>query len=248
MSFTHPVMIKFRASGDMAVLVELGREISPALSRRVYRLFCMVEAARPAGYLVSVPAFNTLLVQFDPLKTDTARIQNALLELIERVETEGQEARTSWRIPVCYDPGLAPDLERAAQSAKLSIKEYADCHSQQLYTVYMLGGFPGFPYMGQVPQELRLPRLTTPRLRVEAGSVAIASDLTAIYPAATPGGWNIVGRTPIRIFDLEQRSPALISPGDDVHFVSVSMEKFGEIEQAVSARQFDHSHLRFATP
>jgi inhibitor of KinA len=238
-------MIKLRPAGDAGLMIEFGTEISADLSRRVYGLFRRLQSdAALSESLTCIPAFCTLLLQFDPLRTDAGEIQRKVLKLIEEPEQEGSNDPTLWNIPVCYHPGLAPDLERAAQCAGLSVQDYQSYHSAETYTVYMLGGFPGFPYMGDVPARLQLPRLTTPRLRIEPGSVAVAGNLTAIYPAATPGGWNLVGRTPVPIFDLQQDSPALISPGDDVQFVPISIDEFEDMRASVAARTFDLLSLR----
>ena len=238
-------MIKLRPAGDAGLIIEFGTEISADLSRKVYRLFRKLQGgAASAESLTCIPAFCTLLLQFDPLQTDVLEVERDILKLIEEPEQRSSNDPNIWNIPVCYHPSLAPDLEHAANSAGLSIQDYQSHHSRLVYTVYMLGGLPGFPYMGNVPARLHLPRLTTPRLRVEPGSVAVARNLTAIYPAATPGGWNLVGMTPVPIFDLRHNAPALISPGDDVQFMPIGLEEFDSMRASVAAGTFDLSGLR----
>jgi KipI family sensor histidine kinase inhibitor len=131
-----------------------------------------------------------------------------------------------WHIPVCYDAAVAPDLPAVAAAAGLSVEEAAALHASRGYTVYLMGFSPGFPYLGDLDPRLVLPRRPDPRPRVPAGSVAIATTHTAIYPQDTPGGWHLVGRTPARLFDATGTPPALLAPGDEVRFVPVSLAEY----------------------
>jgi inhibitor of KinA len=226
--------VRFQPVGDAAVLAEFGTEIDRTLSRRVFQLHQHVVASRIPGVIASIPAFATLLVQFDPLRTAAGEIMRLLEASMETMAEAGCYQARRWRIPVCYSPALAPDLEEAARVGSLSISDFAALHASACYVVYMLGGFPGFPYLGDVPEPMRIPRRASPRLRVEPGAVALAGRLSAIYPMPTPGGWNLIGRTPIPIFNVAWEEPALLAPGDEVIFHPVSESEFENVAAAVA--------------
>jgi KipI family sensor histidine kinase inhibitor len=144
--------------------------------------------------------------------------------------------RRLWRVPVCYESDFAPDLESVARQTKLAPEEVVALHSGTRYHVYMIGFVPGFPYMGDLAEALVLPRRADPRIRVPPGSVAIATAMTAIYPLESPGGWHLIGTTPIRIFDTAASPPALFAPGDAVEFEPVDSATFARIRSATERR------------
>jgi KipI family sensor histidine kinase inhibitor len=228
-------LVTFRPSGDAAVLAIFGTEIDRALSRQVFGLYKRVLARRIAGVTACIPAFTTLLVQFDPTQTDGDEVTRELAELCSAISTVATELGTRWRVPVCYAPDLAPDLEEVCRMLRMSAAEFTAQHSAQSYSVYMLGGFPGYPYLGDVPEQLRVPRRTSPRLRVDPGTVALAGRLSSIYPMPTPGGWNLIGKTPIPVFDLTAEQPAMLSPGDEVQFMPVSEAEYHDLATALDA-------------
>jgi KipI family sensor histidine kinase inhibitor len=236
-------LVTFRPCGDTAVLAVFGTEIDRTLSRQVFGLYKQAAARGIPGVTACIPAFTSLLVQFDPAQTEGEEIIKALTELCADMAGVVAEAAARWRIPVCYAPELAPDLEEVCRTLGLSHAEFASQHSAQPYVVYMLGGFPGYPYLGDVPEHLRVPRRTSPRLRVEPGSVALAGRLSAIYPMPTPGGWNLVGRTPVPVFDLGAEPPALLSPGDEILFVPVSEAEYHDSAGAVAAGRIGRAEL-----
>jgi inhibitor of KinA len=241
-------LVTFRPFGDAAVLGVFGTEIDRTLSRQVFWLYTQVIARGIAGVTACIPAFTTLLVQFDPEQTDGGEVTQELTELCAAMGEFASEPGTRWRIPVCYGPDLAPDLEEVCRTLNLSVAEFARLHSAPAYLVYMLGGFPGYPYLGDVPERLRVPRRTSPRLRVEPGSVALAGRLSAIYPMRTPGGWNLVGRTPVPVFDLTADNPALLSPGDEVVFVPIPEIDYQEAATALLAGRIGRADLLARAP
>jgi len=207
------------ALGDSAILIQLGEEIDPAVNRRVHALACLVEVSAIAGIIETVPAYATLLVHYDPLILSFTQIKNILREKLTWIqENESRKSRLV-EAPVQYGGELGPDLESVASHCGLRVEDVIRIHSEKTYTVYMMGFTPGYPYMGKLDDALIMPRLETPRTRVPAGTVAIAGSQTGIYSIESPGGWNLIGWTPLKLFDPNSDSPFLFAPSDEVKFV-----------------------------
>ena len=226
--------MRFLPAGDSAVIVEFGDRIDRLLSERVLRLSALVRAAKLPGVIETVPTFRSLMVHYDPFATDSASLTAALENLLDSGRSDAKPV-TLWRIPACYAASHAPDLAGVAQRTGLSTAEVVGLHSGTRYHVYMIGFVPGFPYMGDLPAPLSLPRRADPRVRVPPGSIAIATSMTAIYPLESPGGWHLIGATPIRLFDPRRSRPALLSAGDAVRFEPISVREFDAIRAAVAA-------------
>ena len=222
------------------MIVEFGDSIDRVLSDRVLRLSALVRAANLPGVVETVPTFRSLMVHYEPLATDNASLTAAIEKLLDTSRDEPKPVKL-WRIPACYAISHAPDLAEVAQRTGLSAAEVVRLHSGTRFHVYMLGFVPGYPYMGDLPDPLVLPRRTDPRIRVPAGSIAIATNMTAIYPLESPGGWHLIGSTPIRLFDLRWPRPALLNPGDAVRFEPVSVHEFDAIRAAVAADAYQVS-------
>lgn len=203
--------------GDSAILVQLGDAINPTLNARVHALSTLLKSL-PA-IIETVPAYCTVLVHYDPLTTTYNQIKNLIEKKISLLDESTHRPSRRLEIPVLYGNASGPDLEPAAATLALSPSELIRLHSEREYTVYMMGFTPGFPYMGILDERLTLPRLSTPRTRVPAGSVAIAGSQTGIYPVDSPGGWHILGYTPLKLFDPLSETPFLFSPGDIVKFI-----------------------------
>ena len=216
---------RFRPSGDAAITVELGEDVDRRTNAKVIRLHRRLHVEPPAGVRETVPAFRSLLVQFDPRVTEPAALQEALTAIIQDVSDEPLPSRR-WTIPACYAPEFGLDLAEVAELAGITADQVVECHSSTLYHVYMLGFLPGHPYLGDTPEALHLPRRKDPRTRVPRGSLAIATSFTVIYPFDCPGGWHIIARTPVRLFDPAAAEPALFAPGDEVRFEPVTLEMF----------------------
>jgi KipI family sensor histidine kinase inhibitor len=222
------------ALGDSAVLVEFDERIDIRINERVVRMAQSIEAAELAGVRDVVPTFRSVAVYFDPLRTD----YNTLTELLEReagrtegpargpAKTGAHRTETVLRIPVCYGGDFGPDLYGVAAHAGLTESEVIARHAAPVYRVFMMGFLPGFTYLGPVDDTIVVPRHATPRVRVPAGSVGIAGRQTGIYPSETPGGWQLVGRTPVRIFDAARSDPFLLKPGDSVKFYSIDPAEY----------------------
>jgi KipI family sensor histidine kinase inhibitor len=224
---------RFLLAGDTALVVEFGDRVDRGLSDSVLRLSERVRAARLRGVTETVPTYRSLMVHYDPLVTDSASVIAEVESLL--AESGGDNADVSlWRIPACYAPSHAPDLEEVAQRTGFTADAVVRLHTETCFHVYMVGFVPGFPYMGDLPPALALPRRTDPRVKVPAGSIAIAMAQTAIYPVESPGGWHLIGATPIRLFDPTSPRPALLRPGDQVRFDPVGADEFEAIAAEVA--------------
>jgi KipI family sensor histidine kinase inhibitor len=212
--------------GDSAWTVEFGSTIDAATNARVMGLVTRLAQACALDPLMApvtdlVPTFRSLTVHFDPWTANAGALGQALLTLAQQgAETATQGRR--WQLPVCFDEDFGPDLPRVCELKQLSRTQVIDGLLGASFRVYMLGFQPGFPYMGGLPPELTTPRLPSPRQRVPAQSVAIALDMCSVYPWESPGGWNLLGRTPVVLFDPSQtEQPAMLSAGDEVHWTEV---------------------------
>ena len=230
----HGMNVRFLPAGDTALVVEFGDRIDRDLSNRVLGLSALVRASNIAGVIETVPTFRSLMVHYDPLATDSASLIAALEKLLDSNRSATKQVKL-WRIPACYAISHAPDLLDVARRTGLSAAEVVRRHGDTRYHIYMIGFVPGFPYMGDLPESLVLPRRADPRVRVPPGSIAIAANLTAIYPLESPGGWHLIGATPIRLFDPRRSRPALLSAGDAVRFEPISVREFDAIRAAVAA-------------
>ena len=229
---------RFLPCGDTALCVEFGDSIDRQVSARVLALGRRVESAALPGVVDLVPTFRSLLVHYDPAALSQAQLISQLEPLLAGLDaTEGPGRR--WHIPACYDPSVALDLEDVASRTGLSPDEVVRRHSATTYHVYMLGFLPGFPYHGDLPAELALPRRENPRTKVPAGSIAIATTLSSIYALESPGGWHVVGRTPVRLWDMRRESPALLRAGDKIVYQPVSLPEYEDL-----ARQAELGELR----
>lgn len=220
--------------GDAAFTIEFGDRIDPVLQHRVRVLDVAIDTARRHGALEgiieTVPTFRSLTVIYDPLITSRETLSARITHILDESDDAVTAAPRHWRLPACYQGEAAPDLEDVARRIDADTATVVRLHSGSEYVVYMLGFLPGFPFMGDLPEQLRLPRRTEPRVRVPAGSVAIATGLTAIYPWESPGGWHLLGRCPVRLFDPNRPDPALLQPGDRVSFFAVARDEFDALD------------------
>ncbi|HKB89987.1 MAG TPA: 5-oxoprolinase subunit PxpB [Opitutaceae bacterium] len=215
--------------GDRALIISFGREISPTIHERV-RAFSAALTKHPIlGVIEIVPAYTTVTVHYEPLSfLDEEKTPYDLLKAALKktpVNEDATERPREIKIPVCYGGEYGPDLADVAKHTQLDPEEVIARHHQATYTVYLLGFLPGFPYLGGLDPQLATPRRATPRLRVPLGSVAIGGEQTGVYPLESPGGWNIIGRTPLRLFDPSQVPPALLQPGDLIRFSPITSDE-----------------------
>ncbi len=221
-----PSPVRLLPLGDAALTVEFGSAIADPIHARVLGFAGALPALaeRHPGIVEWVPTFRSVTIHFDPDRVDAAQLEADLLALAR----EGHEASasgTTWTLPVCFDADCAPDLADVAAASGLTREAVIELLCATEFKVYMLGFLPGFPYMGGLPAPLEMPRLATPRLKVPAGSVAIAGRMAAVYPWDSPGGWRLVGRTATRLFDPENPDrPALLAAGDRVRWQAVGRD------------------------
>ena len=226
-------------AGDGAVTIEFGDQISHRLVARVSALDKLLRAACERGELAGVvetmPTFRSLTVLYDPLQASRAQLDPVLAALASQSEAAQVAEGRRWRLPVCYGGEFGADLADVAAATGLAPDAVAQLHAQTEFSVYMIGFMPGFPFMGDLPAALDMPRRREPRVRVPAGSVAITGRLTAIYPWQSPGGWQLIGRCPVPLFDATAASPSLLAPGDTVRFEAVTAQRLVELEAAILA-------------
>jgi inhibitor of KinA len=210
--------VDIRPASDRSLLVSFGEAISLDLHRQVLR-FLRAFRGVPPGILNLHPAFASVLIDFDPRRWNHAAVEDLVSERLAEAESDPEPEARTIEIPVRYGGDFGPDLEEVARHTGLPPAEVIRLHAGGRYLVYFLGFSPGFPYLGGMPPELATPRLAAPRKRVPAGSIAIGGTQTGVYPVESPGGWRIIGRTKLRLFDLQADPPALLRAGDSVHFI-----------------------------
>ena len=228
------LIIDTYALNEKSATIVFGNEISLALANTIARFDRALKAKPFPGLITTVPAYASLTVWYDPLVVRTAALTgrsnfDKVAEYLKTLKvTDGGAAANvrQFNLPVCYEGEFAPDLEEVARHAKLDADEVVNIHSSATYIVYMIGFVPGFAYLGGMDVRLSSPRKKSPRAVVPAGSVGIAGEQTGIYPLATPGGWQLIGRTAPVLFDLSRADAALLRAGDEINFHPVSAAEF----------------------
>jgi len=217
----------FLLMGDRGLLLEFGDEISPKVNEKVRRMALAIQAEAIEGIVETVPTYRSLLILYNPLILPIEDLKKRLESIEEKLQLLPLSKPELTRIPAVYGGSYGPDIDYVAEYHRISSEEVIRLHCSKPYLIYMIGFMPGFPYMGELPQELAIPRLKTPRLSVPTGSVAIAQKQTGIYPMESPGGWQIIGRTPVKLFDPQKKPPSLLQMGDFVQFYQISEKEFG---------------------
>ncbi len=225
-------------AGDSAIVVEYGDGIDADVNARVRLLHRAFGARRHAGIVETVPTYRSLMVHYDPLVLSNEALEHLIAEMADGLPEEAREPGRTVEIPVVYGGGAGPDLADVAALAGLDEAQVVALHASGAYTVYMLGFMPGFPYLGGLPARIATPRLRSPRTVVPAGSVGIAGAQTGIYPAESPGGWRLIGRTPVALFDTRRSPPTLLEAGDRVRFVPITPADSDAISREVAADRY----------
>jgi inhibitor of KinA len=220
--------------GDNAILIDFGNELNESINQKLLEIFRKIKNQNMPGVLDVVPAYSSLTIHYDVMKifekaggkTVFDIITDQVKKIVEDDIEISFEQNRKISIPVCYDQEFGVDLSYLASEKDLSVQDVIQLHTAKSYRVYMIGFLPGFPYMGEVDQRIQIPRKENPRTNVEAGSVGIAGAQTGIYPLQSPGGWQIIGRTPVLLFNKEKTAPVLLQPGDEIKFFSISKHEF----------------------
>ena len=210
--------------GDSALLVELGDKIDSTVNQRVHALNALLQTKNIAGIVETVPAYCTLLIHYDPLILTFDQVTHWVRDKLTQVDDSLNRKPRQLEVPTRYGGASGPDLEAVAVSKGISAADIVRIHSEREYTVYMMGFTPGFPYLGILDERLITPRLETPRTLVKAGTVAIAGSQTGIYPLDSPGGWHLIGWTPLKLFDPTREIPFLFTPGDIIKFTPLESD------------------------
>lgn len=222
--------IRILTVGDCAVSVEFGQEISLEINHKVMALKMVLEREPISGIVEMIPTYCSLLIQYDPMELRYGQLRDKLNILVNQLDKVEMPPKQVVEIPVAYGGEYGPDLGEVARVHNISEDEVIKLHSEPEYPIYMLGFVAGFPYLGGMNKAIATPRKKSPRLKIEAGSVGIAGEQTGIYSVESPGGWQIIGRTPLKLYDVEREDPVLLKAGQYIKFKPITKEEFRAME------------------
>lgn len=225
-------------AGDCAVVVEFSNGINEKINNIIKNYVNNLKEKKINGINEIVPTFRSVLVQYDPRFVQYEPLLDVLREVLDMPRKEEEQTRRIVEIPVCYEGEYAPDIEYVAEHAGLSVNEVIQIHSSKEYLIYMLGFQPGFPYLGGLDERLFTPRLAVPRIKLRAGSVGIGGEQTGLYPLESPGGWQLIGTTPVKAYNPKKENPIPYEAGDYIKFTPISVEEFKEIEELEKKEQY----------
>ena len=218
--------VRFQPASDDSLLVYFGDSLNGGAHQQMQKMLHLLESEPPAAVRNLHPAYCSILIDFDTLKITHAQLEAVLGDYLRRAGSLQLPEPRTIEIPACYEPEFAPDLAEAARMHGLTINQAIELHSSTLYEVYFLGFVPGFAYLGELPAQLVSPRHAGPRAKVPPGSVGIADNQTGVYPFATPGGWQLIGRTPLALFRADRKNMSFLNVGDRVRFTPISRAEF----------------------
>ena len=231
---TDKTRLRFIKSGDSALLCRLADIIDPDISRKVNKLHKALSQKNLPFVIESVPSYNGLMIYYNPLGIAGTDLESIVSDIFDELENSNPEYHArKVKLPVCYDEEFAPDIRVVCEHSGLDIAEIVNLHSSAEYLVYMIGFTPGFPYLGGLDERLHTPRRDEPRTHVDAGSVGIAGSQTGIYPLSSPGGWQIIGMTPVKLYNPESSDPFLLRPGDLISFEPVSSAGYWDLLEEI---------------
>ncbi len=225
--------IDFQPLGDMGVRVQFCDRVSPELNRKIQGFCRILESGKVNGIQEYVPAYDSVTIYYSPEQINYPTLCNALFNISNYDFSLETEQRNLVFIPTLYGGKYGPDLEKVASHNQITEQDVINIHTNTDYLIYMMGFLPGFPYMGGLSESITTPRFAKPRMKVPSGAVGIAGEQTVIYSMDSPGGGNLIGRTPVKLFDMSHEEPFLFQAGDKVRFVSVSEGEFHSIARKV---------------
>lgn len=225
--------VRYLVAGDSAVCVEFGNEISPEINKKIRAFKIAVEKSDIPGIVETVPTYRSLLVHYHPEVIGFKALTEKFDKLMSSLSSIPIPPPTVIEIPVLYGGEMGPDIENVAEHNHKTVEEVIKIHTSEEYLIYMIGFIAGFPYLGGMSKEIATPRLKSPRVKIEGGSVGIAGEQTGIYPVASPGGWQLIGRTPLKLYDADREKPVLLEAGQYIKFAAVTEEEYKKIEKEV---------------
>lgn len=231
--------IKILTAGDSALLVEFGKEINKEINQKITAVVKIIKEQQIEGIVELIPSFCALVINYDPRVISYDEIKKRVESIFELDIAVGETKKRVFEIPVCYGGEYGPDIENIAKNAGLSVEEVIKIHSSRDYLIYMLGFLPGFCYLGGLDERIHTPRLANPRLKINAGSVGIGGSQTGIYPLDSPGGWQLMGMTPVKTYDPDREVPILVEAGDYIRFIPVDEEEYNRIKQLVERGEYE---------
>ncbi|MCQ2517304.1 MAG: 5-oxoprolinase subunit PxpB [Lachnospiraceae bacterium] len=226
-------------TGDRALTVEFGNEIDEKINSHLMGFINEINRLKIKGIEELVPSFRAVLIHYNPGVLSYDEICHKIKEVLANPFDDVGHRKRIVEVPVCYGNGLGPDIEHVAEHAGLSVEEVIDIHSREPYLIYMLGFQPGFPYLGGLDERIHTPRLDSPRLKLEAGSVGIGGAQTGLYPMESPGGWQIIGLTPVRCYNPDKENPIPYNAGDYIKFVPVDYEEYLRLKEIDAKGEYE---------
>lgn len=221
---------KYLTAGDRALVIEFGDSIEEQINAKIRSLTLAMEKEGIIGIIETIPTYRSLMIIYEPMIIEL----DELIDKVKSIETKMDEMKLPdakvIEIPTLYGGEYGPDLEFVAEHNKISIDEVIKIHTSMDYLIYMIGFTPGFPYLGGMDDKIAAPRLQTPRNKIPVGSVGIAGSQTGIYPIESPGGWQLIGRTPVKLYDAYRKHPVLLNAGDYIKFVQIDEEEYKNIK------------------
>lgn len=225
--------IKISPAGDSALVAEFGNQIDPDINDQVHALALLLKKQHIPGILEMVPTFRSLLIHYDPLVLNYCTLEAEITKLQTTLASDSSAAGRILEIPCCYGSHFGPDLADMEKYTNLTRDEIIALHSGTDYKVYMLGFLPGFVYLGGLDKRIEMPRLSTPRVRIPRGAVGIGGSQTGVYPLESPGGWRLIGSTPVDFYDPAREEPVLCHAGDVIRFVPITSCEYYDIRQMI---------------
>ena len=229
---------KILTAGDSSILIEFGKEISPEINHKISATVQLVRDQHIEGILDMIPSFCALLINYDPRIISYEKLSRRLEQLLKIDVAAGTRKKKIFEIPVCYGGDFGPDIQNIADHAGISVEEVISRHSSRDYLIYMLGFLPGFCYLGGLDEKIHTPRLSNPRIRIPAGSVGIGGSQTGIYPLDSPGGWQLMGMTPVKTYDPSRDPAILVEAGDYIRFIPIDEGEFRRIKELVDKDEY----------
>ncbi len=230
--------IRILTAGDSSILVEFGKVISPEINRKIAATVQLMKMQHIEGVVDIIPAFCSLLINYDPRVISYEEITERMQHLLKMDAKMDEGKKKVYEIPVCYGGEYGPDIANIAAHAGLTEEEVIKIHSSRDYLIYMLGFLPGFCYLGGLDERIHTPRLANPRIKISAGSVGIGGSQTGIYPLDSPGGWQLMGMTPVKTYDPDREVPILLEAGDYIRFIPIDEEEYHRIKEQVERGEY----------